>query len=168
MNRPVISLDNYFLTHQEISFVAPENQSKEVKSIDSSFDYVVSTHTEDESRYLLEFSVGFKELDEQDQPLGHQINVKISGFFTFPENTEYEMKEKLIRYNGVAILYGVLRGIISTATGAFPAGKFLMPTIMPDVIVDNVEKRRNLIPKVAKAKKKVSAKKKTKKKSLQK
>jgi hypothetical protein len=45
----------------------------------------------------------------------------------------------LVRVNGVSILYGILRGIIANATGMFPNGKFLLPTVMPQDIVKKIE-----------------------------
>ena len=64
----------------------------------------------------------------------------------------------LIRYNGCAILYGILRGMLATMTGTFPEGAIRMPTIMVDEIVKKVE-GKNVKPIAKKATKKTPRKK---------
>lgn len=47
----------------------------------------------------------------------------------------------LVLYNGSLILYGLLRGQIAAITGAFPTGKFMLPSVnMQQVIQNSVEK----------------------------
>ena len=63
-----------------------------------------------------------------------------------------EQMQALIRINGSAILYGILRGEIAVFTGSFPGGKFVLPAVyMQDVVKDVETKNRARLAKESKA-----------------
>ena len=57
------------------------------------------------------------------------------GLFAFDETSEKETREKLIRLNGVSILYSTFRGILGGMTGMFQGRRLTLPTIIPDEVV---------------------------------
>jgi preprotein translocase subunit SecB len=83
---------------------------------------------------------------------GYLIEAALIGIFTFsPEATDDEI-QTLIRINGGTILYGVLRGIISSATGSFAGEKYTLPTVYFHELIPLIEKRKEEAHKQQEAK----------------
>ena len=140
---PTLQLDNYFLTRLQVDLALPKtDQVIEVKATDCVFDYDVAIHKERPQHRLLRFKAIFQELDGQKQKIGYHVECEMVGFFTVTEATPKGQEEAVIRLNGVSQLYGALRGILATATGMFACGRLNLPSIMPQEIVEQVEKRR--------------------------
>ena len=59
----------------------------------------------------------------------YQIAFKISGFFSFPPDTEEETIQKMVGLNALAVLYGIARGVVAQVTANGPHGKFILPTV---------------------------------------
>jgi hypothetical protein len=72
----------------------------------------------------------------------YAINVEIEGVFSFPEDMPEEKMGYLCRVNGLTILYGILRGELANVTGSFKGGKFILPTVMMQDVVKDVEARK--------------------------
>ena len=132
-------LEDYTLTKLHIHFNQPPQEEQYVTNVKSAFDYTVSIHRSEKHRYRLDLRVLCHETDSTDERLGYELNAEIVGFILFDESETKEKMEALIRLNGVSILYGILRGIVATVSGSMPAGKFLLPTVMPQDVVRMVE-----------------------------
>lgn len=142
MTQPVLLLEDYFLTRLHLDWhFPPDGPAVQVKKVRSQFDYEVAKHTTDPRRRMLKFRAAFQELDANQQHLGHRVECEVVGLFSFTEATPKDKEEFLIRVNGISMLYGALRGLLTSATGAFPSGRFAMPSIMPQDIVNEVETR---------------------------
>ena len=142
MRTPPLYLDKCYLAKLHIDFVLPEGvHAAEVKMTESAFDYVIASHKEDPRRKMLRLKSMWQELDANKQKAGYTIECEIVGFFSFTEDTPKGREEAVIRMNGVSQLYGVLRGIVATATGVCVGGCFHLPSIMPQDIVEQVESR---------------------------
>jgi hypothetical protein len=66
------------------------------------------------------------------EPAGHsfsEIDVVVDGRFRFAEGTSGETQRLLYPVAAVSILYGLARGLVAQATGACPAGAFLLPPL---------------------------------------
>jgi preprotein translocase subunit SecB len=59
----------------------------------------------------------------------YYVFLDITGYFTFQENTAPNTMDKMIAFNGPAILYGVARGVVAQVTGNGRHGKYVLPTI---------------------------------------
>ena len=90
----------------------------------------------------MHFRATFHQIGARRQKVGYSINCEIVGLFCLTKAAPQGKEDLLFRLNGVSQLYGALRGIISTATGSFAGGLFVLPSIMPQEIVEQTEKRR--------------------------
>jgi hypothetical protein len=120
------------------------------------FDYDVHRNTQKKNLFRLVFRFGLS--PRTPVPVGYVLDSEIVGYFSFPEGTSEENMQVLIRNNGCTILYGILRGQIASITGSFPHAKLVLPTVMMEEVVKDIEKSKAGIPKAAIAKKKSSKK----------
>ena len=140
---PVLLLEDYFLTRLHIDWDFPATSPViEVKETRCLFDYEVANHAKDPRRRMLKFRVAVQEIGANQQKVGHRLQCEVVGLFSFTDATPKGKEELIIRVNGINMLYGALRGLLTAATGAFPGGRFALPSIMPQEIVNDVEKRR--------------------------
>ncbi len=163
MTTPICNLDDFYFTELSVKWVEPESTAT-VDGLSSGFDYDVFRAREDNKRYMLRLRCSFQEKTESDRSVGFNVQVGLDGLLSFPDELSEEDREKIVRYNGVALLYGVLRGQIASMTGSFPNGKLNLPTIMPQDIVNMVEGKKSEQTKGKKKPAKKSAKKKAAKK----
>lgn len=142
MTTTTLQLEEYFLTRLQVEFTEPaEGRNDNVEATTFRFDYNVLTHREDQRRRMMRLRAEFQEVDGKKQNLGYGIQCELSGLFAFTDATPKGKEELVIRINGFNMLYGALRGILSTATAMFPGGRFLVPNVMPNEIVADIEKR---------------------------
>lgn len=57
------------------------------------------------------------------------VGVALWGIFSCGPDLAEDQKARLLRYNTVAILHGIARGIVASATGSCPGGPFLLPVV---------------------------------------
>lgn len=61
---------------------------------------------------------------------GYDLEVVIAGIFAVPEGVPEDLARDMLEINGSMILYGLLRGLLASATGMFPTQhRFLLPTV---------------------------------------
>jgi len=140
-------LEEFFVTRLHVDHrqqTEPEKQHPH--HLGYGFDYSIGHHKEDECRYRMAFRFTAEEFSESEQPVGLKIDSEIMGFFAINPALEKKKREVLVRLNGASILYGILRGVVATATGLFPDKKLNLPTVLPKEIVDIVEEKRNNTP----------------------
>jgi preprotein translocase subunit SecB len=162
MSHPVIHLESYYLEKVLIERRHPKEE-EESDQITLSFQhsYRVKRHHEDPRLFLLSFFVQDDPKAKTPHPQVYTLDIEILGIFRFDDDVEEEKMQWLIRYNGGAILYGILRGMVTNMTAAFPEGPVRIPTIMMDDVVKKVEGLNDKAPKKKAAKK--AAKKRAKK-----
>ena len=154
MSAPVIHLEDYYLEKVLIERTRPkEEAASDAIAITFDHDYEIKRNANDPREFSLTFIVRDNPAVKTANPQAYKLDLRIIGFFRFDEGIEEKQMQYLIRYNGCAILYGILRGMLATMTGAFPEGAIRMPTIMVDEIVKKVEKN-NVKPTTKKAVKK--------------
>jgi len=56
-------------------------------------------------------------------------SISLTGLFKFLGETDEDTIAKMIHLNGLSILYGIARGIVSQATSTSIHGKYILPTI---------------------------------------
>lgn len=159
MNAPVIHLEEYFLKKVLIERIySKEDAAAGEIAIAFDHDYKIQRNADNPLEFLLAFTVRDNPAKKTRNPQAYKLDLRIVGFFRFDEGVEEKQMQYLIRYNGCAILYGILRGMLATMTGTFPEGAIRMPTIMVDEIVKKVE-GKNVKPIAKKATKKTPRKK---------
>lgn len=109
-------------------------------AVEHTFDYDVYRNPQQKSIFRLVFRFGLT--SQTPAPVGYVLDSEIVGYFSFPADTSEENMQALIRHNGCTILYGILRGQIANITGSFPNAKLVLPTVMMDEVVKNIEKRK--------------------------
>lgn len=132
-------LDDFFmrrlnLSHHEEGMPVEDEE----RPVQTQLGYTVERHKEDEKLFRFTLRVIVIDLGADNKPWGNSVDAEIVGFFRHGEQ-EMDAKQRAYfeRMQGISILYGILRGVIATATGSFPHGKMMLPTIMPhDVIVE--------------------------------
>ena len=141
---PILQLESFFLTRLHVDWNFPNDGGTtiEIRSTQNAFDYEVGTHKEEPNRRLLRLKFHCQEYDAKENKVGHCIDCEMVGIFSFTEATPKGKEEAVVRINGINMLYGALRGILATLTGAFPGGRYSLPSIMPQEIVNDVETRR--------------------------
>lgn len=108
--------------------------------IDFLFDYDVAKHATEKNRFRLAFRFGVK--SKTPVPVAYSLDCEIVGFFRFPEDATDEAMQRLIRLNGCTILYGILRGQLANITGSFPRQKLILPTVMMEDVVNDIEREK--------------------------
>ena len=66
---------------------------------------------------------------ETPTPRFKHVGVTVWGIFSCSPHVDQDQKNQLMQYNTVAILHGIARGLIASATGSCPGGPFLLPVV---------------------------------------
>jgi preprotein translocase subunit SecB len=135
MTEPSCQLEDYHFRRLAIEWHEPRESGQ--VDVGYVFDYEVGRHRTERNRYRLTFRMTAK--SGTPSPIGYSVDAEIVGFFQFLPDTPHEKMEQLIRLNGSAVLYGILRGQIASLTGVFPYRKMILPTFMMRDIVEGIE-----------------------------
>lgn len=138
MSKPVCHLDEFFMTRVNVAWHEPSQPGS--VEIDYLFDYDVARHATEKHRFRLAFRSAAR--SKTPTPVDYSLDCEIVGFFHFPEETTEEAMQRLIRFNGCAILYGILRGQLANITGSFPRQKLILPTVMMEDVVHEIEREK--------------------------
>ena len=138
--KPVCELNNFFLRHLEVSG-ADKIDAREI-SLHCAFDYDLFSNDQNDHqiRMVLRVEV-IPDCKEESQTCPYEIKAEIEGYFTFSDELSDKQMGYLTRVNAATILYGILRGEVANVTGSFPSGKFLLPTVMMQDVVEEIENR---------------------------
>jgi preprotein translocase subunit SecB len=137
-----LQLEDYYLTKLHIDWRAPSKATVEVDEIQTGLDYDVAVHTKEKNRYKLDLRIRLTETGKEEKDVGYIVVADMVGLFSFPEDSDKTIREKLIRINGVSILYSTFRGILGGMTGMFQGRRLALPTIMPNEVVQRVEESK--------------------------
>ncbi len=140
-SHPVCELETFNLSklHVEALNSSADNEFSAMYS----FDYNVLCRKDEPriKKLVMQYSLVPNQEDETPR-CPYAIDVEIEGVFSFPDDTPAENIDYLCRVNGLTILYGILRGEIANVTGSFKNGKFILPTVMMQDVVQDIEKRK--------------------------
>lgn len=137
-----MQLDDFAVTRLQVDWRPPAKRTVHVKQLESRFDYDVAVNAKDDRRFMLELRLKINEVGKQQRDVGYVIEADLAGIFSFPDDSDRETRQKLVRVNGVSMLYSTFRGVLAGITGVFPGGKLVLPSIMPDQVVRDVETRK--------------------------
>jgi preprotein translocase subunit SecB len=138
MLQPNCHLDEFFMTRVNVAWHEPAEPGS--VDIDFLFDYDVLRHTSEKNRFRLAFRLAAK--SKTPAPVDYSLDTEIVGFFHFSEDSSEETMQSLVRFNGCTILYGILRGQLANITGSFPHQKLLLPTVMMENVVTDIEREK--------------------------
>lgn len=137
-----MQLEDYYLTKLHIDWRPPSKAEVQVDEIQTGLDYDVAVHTKQKNRYKLDLRIRLSETGKEEKDVGYVVAADIVGLFSFPEASDKDTREKLIRINGVSLLYSTFRGILGGMTGMFQGRRLALPTIMPHEVVQRVEESK--------------------------
>ena len=100
--------------------------------------YNVYQNEENPLLYKIDFQVIIKDGDQGEA----KCAAFIEGYFSFDEQSDSETRDYLIRLQGCTTLYGILRGILSSITSMTRSRKILLPNIMMQEVVKDIEEGR--------------------------
>jgi hypothetical protein len=147
--------EEFVLNSLHVDWAPPSpGKAASPKSTRMLFDYSMGTHIADPLRHRMTFKAEFLEMAEDELPQGYRIQPEIVGFFQIDPELPEERRQAQVRINGVSQLYSTLRGLIAATTGSFPGGKFVLPSILPQDVVRQIEEKRSqsLLKRSARAK----------------
>jgi len=141
-----VQLEDFYMMRLSVIWHDPTPNVKSPVQLESKYtiDYDVFRQTHDLKRFILRFRLNLDSF-RTGKRMGYAIDSEILGIFRFPESIAEEEMQKIIRFNGTVILYGILRGEIAAITGSFPGGKFNLPTVNMVNIVKKVENRKKAV-----------------------
>jgi preprotein translocase subunit SecB len=127
-----LNLREYFV--DEITVKANEQfkgrkSGKKDESGTLKIQFDVNQSKSSKSKYMLPLTVELNTPEMKGNSYPYYVYVAIRGFFSFVEDTDEETMAKMIALNGLSILYGVARGIVSQITGNGPFGKTILPSV---------------------------------------
>jgi preprotein translocase subunit SecB len=142
-------LEDFALLRMNVDFNVLEKKGHLDKPASESiaFDLEFATNLKDKDRYRVVLHLWCRQETEGGEPCGFAIESRILGIVNFPSEQEADeiKRDSLIKLNSISILYGLIRGMIANATGAFPARKYVLPAIMPQDILQMVADTKSSI-----------------------
>ena len=154
-----MQLDNYFV--EELSFTSSPELSKAKRKPTEGMSIAFDIRRKGkEPIFLLSM---FIKLPDVGLPKKNMYNIllKIHGFFSFKPDIDEKTIERMISFNGLAILYGVARGVVAQVTANGPHGKYILPAV-DFVAVIKSQLKETKRKKIKKTKKKKVSKTKSK------
>lgn len=139
----MMQLEDFKIARLALDWREPKVETVEVESLKYEFDYDIGAHAEYPLRYRMALTMHIEEVGKPQIEVGYIIKAKLVGFFRFPDGMEKAKRDTLVRVNGLNILYGTFRGTLAGITGAFPGGVFILPSINPQEVVAQIEKRKH-------------------------
>lgn len=144
MNPSQIQLDHFGLTRLDMQWheACPEGV-KPTRTFQVSYQ-VGRNDPANPIRYRLVLNVEDGQAAPEDKPLYH-LNITIMGFFSIQGEPPVEERERMIRLNGLTVLWGTLRGALTAISGIFPPGfRYNLPTINVLELVQEIEAKQAL------------------------
>ena len=139
---PALQLDKFTVLRLLIDWRPPTVPVVDVDHLKCDFSYDVATHKQEPRRYRMILDFKMEEVGKQQAGTGYVIEARLEGQFTFDESFEETKRQIAVRISGLNMLYGSLRGVLAGITGTFPGGTITLPSIKPQSVVEDVEKRK--------------------------
>lgn len=137
---PIINLVKFNLDECSVKWLG-ENIAFNDIDYRYSMDYHVWANDDNERLFKLQLMLKIEPVEDISR--GYVIDCKITGIFVFPEETDRAKRPLILRMNGTAILFGVLRGQIASLTGMFEGGVLSLPTINMKDAVNKIEEEKS-------------------------
>jgi preprotein translocase subunit SecB len=123
-----LNMTEYFV--DEILVAANrEYAPAETKSGTIDVDFDVRRSAESLLDFMITMSIELNKSDEAFLVSDYRVILKLTGFFRFDEGIDENIINGMIHQNGLTILYGVARGVVSQATATSWHGKLILPGV---------------------------------------
>ena len=148
-----LQLDDFALDHLTISRGKPPTRGTKLpEEIGYAIkaDYGVERLRKAGGRPRYSVSLAFQlESQEEDQfaPV-KLVQAEVTGTFSFAVDTPKKLLEQLVPANCLAILYGILRGIVIQSTSGCSGGCFILPSLSIHHLIALKESGEDLTEKV--------------------
>lgn len=123
-----LNIDNYFVDDLVMKANPKPPNVREKQSV-IGVDFDIKSKHGDPLSYAIFMTLSVNGKDEELENAEYRIALRIAGYFHFEKETPKEMIGKLIAPNGLAMLYGVARGVVAQATANGRHGKFVLPSL---------------------------------------
>lgn len=140
---PALQLDQFYVRRLLIDWRPPTAPTVDIEEVKCDFSYDVSQHKQEPLRYRMILRFKMEELGKQEASTGYVIEAETVGLFSVASDFDAPKRPILVRVNGLNMLYGSLRGVLAGITGPFPGGTITLPSIKPQAVVEEVERRKN-------------------------
>jgi preprotein translocase subunit SecB len=124
----LLELDEYFV--DKFFFEANESyDGKDGHEANFDVDFAVARSSDGQPRFEVRLFVEVNNKEDFFSKAPYRMDLCVTGYFHFPEGTDENDINKLIVPNGLSILYGVARGLVSQQTGVGRFGRFILPSM---------------------------------------
>ena len=106
----------------------------------------------DAKQFIVNLSVRCRRRDEARLARFAYIQSDVAGVFVMDDTASVELRRLLVPHNCLAILHGLMRGIVASATGSCVHGPYMLPVLNYKELVDGKLRilRRKLKADIAK------------------
>lgn len=139
--KKLLHLDSYYMNHFRMDCHNPGEPPPDLEE-NPLFDFDVFKNPEDDHQLALRMCVRALSETDKDGPTV-EVRAEMLGLFTFKSEANEKEMGHLIYLNGSLILYGILRGVVTSISGNFPVGQILLPSVYMDEVLDGWQQRKN-------------------------
>jgi len=130
----LLQLDDFGLEHLAISRGRPPKRGGRLPgeigyALKVDYESKKLRKTAGRPRYFVSLAFQLEAQDEDKPTPVKSVQARVAGTFSFAASTPEELLKQLVPVNCLAILYGILRGIIIQATGGCAGGCFILPSL---------------------------------------
>jgi preprotein translocase subunit SecB len=129
--KAVMQLKDY--TIDNINFSLNESSYMCLAEIDSDTDQYEFDHEilqkEESNVFLIKLRIKCNQGEAATVSHRYSFCITLKGIFGFDEGVSEDIVERAITLNGISILYGIARGIISQVSGQTVVGMIVLPTV---------------------------------------
>jgi preprotein translocase subunit SecB len=124
----VLRLENYQIESLAVVQNETFNRKLPAHTADITTTATISPHKQNPQKYRLELEIQVKRTPTKEKEFfPYQVAIKGRAFFTV--QCPRQKAEHILRLNGAAILYGLLRAQVAQITAQSVHGQFLMPCL---------------------------------------
>ena len=148
-----LQLDDFALEHLTISRGKPPPRGRKFPeeigySINADYRVEKLRKTGGRPRYSVGLAFQLESQEEDQFAPVKLVQAGVTGTFSFAVDTPKKLLEQLVPANCLAILYGILRGIVIQATSGCSGGCFILPSLSIHYLIALKESGEDLTEKV--------------------
>lgn len=123
-----LNFNEYFIDEFSLA-VNRTFESGEARTGTIDVDFDIKRSGDNPLDFMVTLLVYLNKSDEAFHRADYRIFLKLTGYFSFNEGVTEEAINGMIAPNGLSMLYGVARGIVSNTTATSWHGKLMLPAI---------------------------------------
>jgi len=160
MKKTDFQLEHYTLEKMHADWIAPTSDTAtNIEQIESSFSCHVLRHNKLPRQFKVVFEGRFFQRTAAGALLGFQVEAKVVALVTVSDAVPEGKLQSFVHGNAVNVLYGTLRGLVASATGVFPYGPLILPSISANEILASIQAQPAKTPAIEHLKARLRARK---------